>query len=629
MKILTISSNQLELARAQLRKPFVTIGRSPSCDVVLRAPGVQAIHFLIEWIGAGEFNPNQGVWSIADISQASESEGGTESAEGLVFAEKPIESSGFVFACIEDRLESAEQIGGKIVTNLAASMQGKSEILELIQVRTDSGAIEEVRHIKVRRNPGKERILPRVKEFKIEWCGKKVENDVFLKVLLEEMPGAEVSNRGHRVPPPGPTASLNVKPLDILRIRWSGRDFFIRLVDEVKSPPIPHEVVGDPLLRRLMISIGIVAFLLLLMIQLNPPAEKVVDKPPLRIARIEVPKPPEPPKPEPEVKAPEVPPAVEPPEVVEKTPPKEMPKKPKLVQSKNPPAKPKQEKMPEPEPAPAPPEPVMAKQPKLPPVERQQPAKPASPSMVKAPDAPPKAGLNSPAKVTDMNTVGILGALKKAGPKGPGVQANKIMNDAVVTESISGAEASRIVLKNPPTGTLGTGNRGSRNGDNRSNLSAASTTLSGVGKGDPNSRGAIAFSGQHSGSGLGSDLVAGGTSANGASSIGTIDGSEFSVEGGGLDRETVRRVIASYRSQVRTCYERALLTKSNLEGRISYDWRIGPDGVVITAAIAKSTLDSPNLASCVLGVIKKMVFPKAQNGRSTRVIYPFVFQGRR
>jgi pSer/pThr/pTyr-binding forkhead associated (FHA) protein len=121
MKLLTISRNQLEISRAHLRRPVLIIGRSPACDVVLRAPDVEPVHFLLEWIGSGDFDPRSGAWSIVDITRSAhlsektspgEQDVKGDFGEGAVLSSEPVTINDFVFAIVEDRLESSEVIGG-------------------------------------------------------------------------------------------------------------------------------------------------------------------------------------------------------------------------------------------------------------------------------------------------------------------------------------------------------------------------------------------------------------------------------------------------------------------------------------------------------------------------------------
>ncbi len=603
MKTLIISRANLEIARAQLRRPLLTIGRSPTCDVVLRAPGVKPVHFLVEWIGPGRFDPSIGAWSVIDIAGKRREDG----SEGLVLSTDPVVVTGFVFACIKDKLDSKEVIGGKIQENLLKISNAHStEVLELVQVRVDSGAIENVVHRMVPKRKRKERLLSQIPQFTLNWSGQ--EAAPLLRVLLQEMPGAEIYNRGQRihvVP-----SELSVSQGDMLQIRWRGRDFFVRFVPKVKAPPIPRDPVGDPLMKKTLIFGILLAVVVGLMSQMRSEKSPVSEKRDIRVATVEIKETAPAPVPTPVAKPPAPTPRPQP------LPPRSE-KPPTLVARKKitPPPKPKEI-------------PAGLTLPKS-----KSPDIPASAGAPRFKTTPGKErmGLNSPATnptpaVTDVNQVGILGALKSTGPAGKGVQADQIINEGIVTDALSGQEESRIVLQNPATGTIGVGKTGGTPRTEGQGLASAATTLSGAGKYDPSAIGPIARKGGESGYTVGTDI--GGNKGVGSPGLGTLDGGEFSVEGGGLDRETVRRVIASYRGQIRTCYEKSLLSSPQLAGRIVYLWTISPEGPVISSERKSSTLNSDQLEACVLSVIRSMIFPNASNGKSTKVIYPFVFQSK-
>ena len=592
MKLLSISCDGLEIARSHLTRPVVTIGRSPTCNVVLRAPGAAPIHFLLEWIGAGAFNPSQGVWTLFDISARSVIEGGAqevESALGVPLGLQPVRFGGFVLALSEDGLEAAPEIGGLIREGLDQSPRAansSTQVVEVVQLRLDTGAVEEVLHLEPRELRRKRKILRKTPELKLLW-EKGVDG---VKVLLEEMPGTQLFSRGSRVETGSATP---VGPGDLLVARWRGREFYFRLVDRIEHPRVPYRLFEDPYLKRItgLVLSGVVIFAL---VYGNfRPAPQPEKAPPLRVATIVV-------------EAPKVVPV----KVVPPPPPEVVP------QAKAADPVPKSKPVPEAavkkaagiEHAPAKAKPSQASAPRF-----------------NSPNAKPNLGLNSPAPRADVNSVGLLGALKKAGAKGVGVKAENLINEGVVTEAATSQGAAKIVIHNSASGVL-TEQNGSGNPQGAgAGLSGASTTLAGAGDYDPAAVGAIARKGGH-GLGAGTGLSEGGSGVGGGLSSGDADGAGFSVEGGGLDRETVRRIIASYRGQVRTCYERALLSKSRPQGRVVFAWTIGPTGPVLEAQISSATVDSGQLKSCVLGVIRTMAFPKAPNGKPTRVIFPFVFQ---
>jgi outer membrane biosynthesis protein TonB len=567
MKALRLSLNRLELGHFQLRKPLIVIGRAPTCDVVLRAPGIMPVHFLVEWIGNGKFDPSSGLWSIVDVSI------NAEAGEGLVLSTKPIKVGDFSFVFSDTILESEEVIGGTITDNLVGSHSHTHELLEFVQVRDDSGAIEEVRHIPIPKKAKAQAISAEFKEFKI------VRNDLsdahFVNVLLQELPGAVLFLSGRKI---NSTDPVPLSQNDFLQVKWQGRNFYLRFVDEVKSPRAAVDFWGDPLLKNLTIGVSVALLLFFGLRNRISPEVPPAEIPPVRVARIELP-----PAPAPEeIKTPiaeqvKTPPKVE--AIVEK----------KKVES----------------------------------------AAAGAAKAVTAPTAKVKAGLNTAAPQANVNQIGILGALHKNMNRGQGIRADQIIKNGIVQESVTSKDDSKIVITTPVTGVLGAGSTGGApTGTTNPGLVSASTTLAGVKNAAPDSKSLISRSGGSGNAGLGSSANGIGSSNSGTGETSQIgDGaSDFSVAGG-LDRDTVRKIIQSYRAQVRACYDRSLVSSPNLNGRIVYSWKILSNGTVTDAKVAKSTLDSASLRGCVLEVLQQMQFPQSSRGLSTTVIYPFVFQG--
>jgi hypothetical protein len=163
MKILTLSRNRLDLARGQLTKPMMVIGRSPTCDIILRAPGIAPIHFIIEWLGSGKFDSEQGMWSVTDVSRSE------DDSAGVVLGTQPISISDLQFGITESRLESSEILGGTIQGSLQRKHYADPELVEFVQVRSDSGAIEEVTHLPLRLKGGRPKAMSReFREFKVQ-----------------------------------------------------------------------------------------------------------------------------------------------------------------------------------------------------------------------------------------------------------------------------------------------------------------------------------------------------------------------------------------------------------------------------------------------------------------------------
>ncbi|HTR51560.1 MAG TPA: AgmX/PglI C-terminal domain-containing protein [Kofleriaceae bacterium] len=93
-------------------------------------------------------------------------------------------------------------------------------------------------------------------------------------------------------------------------------------------------------------------------------------------------------------------------------------------------------------------------------------------------------------------------------------------------------------------------------------------------------------------------------------------------EGPTLTREDIDRVVKARAGAIEACYQHALNTDSSLAGTVKVNWAITPDGHVTSARVAATTLRSPAVDSCVLGVIRGMHFPARGGGN---VSYPFVF----
>jgi TonB family protein len=93
---------------------------------------------------------------------------------------------------------------------------------------------------------------------------------------------------------------------------------------------------------------------------------------------------------------------------------------------------------------------------------------------------------------------------------------------------------------------------------------------------------------------------------------------------GGLDREIVRRVIRSHRSEVRFCYEREAIGHPELGGRAVVAFTILPQGQVATAAVVESTTSAPTLDDCIAQAVRRWNFPASPGPVMVR--YPFLLQ---
>lgn len=117
-----------------------------------------------------------------------------------------------------------------------------------------------------------------------------------------------------------------------------------------------------------------------------------------------------------------------------------------------------------------------------------------------------------------------------------------------------------------------------------------------------------------------------GTGNLGAKSRATIvpggEGEEFSA---GIDREAIRRVILSNTRQIQACYEKGLNKQPNLYGKVLIEWIITTNGRVASARVASSTLNSPEVESCVVSRLRTWKFPEPPPDQEAQVTYPFLF----
>jgi hypothetical protein len=90
-----------------------------------------------------------------------------------------------------------------------------------------------------------------------------------------------------------------------------------------------------------------------------------------------------------------------------------------------------------------------------------------------------------------------------------------------------------------------------------------------------------------------------------------------------LDPAEIKRVIQRNTSQIKYCYERALVRDPSLGGKVTAQFSIRPNGTVVAAKA--SGVDS-GVASCIAAVIEKLQFPKPTGNGLVSVSYPFIFR---
>ncbi len=92
---------------------------------------------------------------------------------------------------------------------------------------------------------------------------------------------------------------------------------------------------------------------------------------------------------------------------------------------------------------------------------------------------------------------------------------------------------------------------------------------------------------------------------------------------GSLDKNLIRRYIRRSLAQVRFCYEKRLIDHPDLTGTVKVDFRIGPNGSVISS-VARGM--DKTVSDCVARVIRGLRFPAPKGGGVVDVHYPFTFK---
>jgi hypothetical protein len=91
--------------------------------------------------------------------------------------------------------------------------------------------------------------------------------------------------------------------------------------------------------------------------------------------------------------------------------------------------------------------------------------------------------------------------------------------------------------------------------------------------------------------------------------------------------DVIRQLVMDNRKAARKCYEDARKDLKDLQGNVVIHFVLDPDGKVKSADLnqERSTLKSPAVVNCVIGVIKGIQFPKSSRAMETTANYPFNF----
>ena len=95
------------------------------------------------------------------------------------------------------------------------------------------------------------------------------------------------------------------------------------------------------------------------------------------------------------------------------------------------------------------------------------------------------------------------------------------------------------------------------------------------------------------------------------------------IGSGGPDKAIIRRYLRRRLDAIAYCYEKELLAHPGLEGDVVTRFVIDPSGAV---SVAQAEGVSPEVASCVAGVVRAIEFPRSVHGEPVQVTYPFTFR---
>jgi TonB family protein len=97
------------------------------------------------------------------------------------------------------------------------------------------------------------------------------------------------------------------------------------------------------------------------------------------------------------------------------------------------------------------------------------------------------------------------------------------------------------------------------------------------------------------------------------------------VSNGSLDKDIIRRIVHLHMNEVKYCYDQELVKKASLEGRVSIQFVISPQGQVISSVLQSTTMNNLHVEKCVVDAVKRWPFPAPTGGGIAIVSYPFSF----
>jgi len=92
---------------------------------------------------------------------------------------------------------------------------------------------------------------------------------------------------------------------------------------------------------------------------------------------------------------------------------------------------------------------------------------------------------------------------------------------------------------------------------------------------------------------------------------------------GTLTKEQIRRVVHRNIGQIKHCYEKGLMSRPDLEGRVSVKFIINGMGAVQNSGVSGTSLGHSSTEQCIAQAVRRWTFPQPQGGGIVIVTYPF------
>ena len=259
MRVLKISYNNREVARASLTKTSLILGRSPVCDLVVRFAGIRPVHLLFEYLGSDAFKPNQGEWSITDVSGLSGRDVEMTSSgmgQGIVLDDAKAVLGKFSFEWVDDKLSETALEGGalreqvKILEADTSKRTGQLTVLEVIMVNSERDRVEDILHIDLKK--GMTKSIGELPPVELDWNPGDSRTPVQIRVT-ESQNSFQFYQKGTPldVKEVNGTKRVPLGSQDLIQVHWQLHDYYFRLVSEIEAPPTPIEIRKDPFYRIL------------------------------------------------------------------------------------------------------------------------------------------------------------------------------------------------------------------------------------------------------------------------------------------------------------------------------------------------------------------------------------------